>query len=90
MTQRHIRFVYLYTLTLLIALLVLSGTADAQKKKRAKAKKATAELSGRAVMWEPVDIGSRDLFYGPGGRELEPDLSSVTFIKKESGGANKK
>ncbi|MDM7921880.1 MAG: hypothetical protein QUS14_06235 [Pyrinomonadaceae bacterium] len=90
MTIRHFRFVHLYTLTLLIALLVLTGTADAQKRKKGKAKKAAAELTGRPVMWEPVDIDSRDLFYGPGGRELEPDLSRVTFIKKESGGANKK
>lgn len=86
----QIRYVYLYTLTLLIALLMLTGTADAQKRKSVKTKKATPVMTGRAVMWEPVNIAGRDLFYGPGGREMEPDLSRITFIKKESGGANKK
>jgi hypothetical protein len=46
--------------------------------------------TGKAVMWEPVDISQRDLFYGPGGREMQPDLSSITFIRKETGGHNTK
>ena len=41
-------------------------------------------------MWEKVNIANRDLFYGPGGREMEPDLSKITFIKEEKGGHNKK
>ncbi|MFN6965298.1 MAG: hypothetical protein ACK4S4_16255, partial [Pyrinomonadaceae bacterium] len=32
----------------------------------------------------------RDLFYGPGGREMVPDVSRVTFIKEEKQGHNKK
>lgn len=40
-------------------------------------------------MWEPVS-GDRDLYLGPGGESMQPDLSSITFIKKEKGGTQKK
>ena len=41
-------------------------------------------------MWQSVDVGSRDLFAGPGGESMRPDLSSISFIKEEKGGHNKK
>ncbi|HVE57750.1 MAG TPA: hypothetical protein VNB22_13035 [Pyrinomonadaceae bacterium] len=41
-------------------------------------------------MWEKVNIAKRDLFYGPGGKAMQPDLSRITFIKDEKGGHNKK
>jgi hypothetical protein len=41
------------------------------------------------VMWEPVGE-ERDLYWGPGGREMEPDLSKITFVRQETGGHNKK
>lgn len=43
-----------------------------------------------AVMWESVDIKSRDLFLGPGGSEMLPDTRTVKFIKEEEQGHNKK
>jgi len=46
--------------------------------------------SGPAAIYENTDIASRDTFYGPGGREMVPDLSHITFIKKETSGYNKK
>ncbi|HEX2269871.1 MAG TPA: hypothetical protein VHH35_10060, partial [Pyrinomonadaceae bacterium] len=46
---------------------------------------------GVPVLWrEPTDIRSRDLLLGPGGAEMKPDLSRVTFIKEEKGGYSKK
>ncbi|HKQ77529.1 MAG TPA: hypothetical protein VJ810_27765 [Blastocatellia bacterium] len=47
---------------------------------------------GRAVMWrEPVDIRSRDLFYGIGGRKGVPDISTAfTFVKHSESGTQKK
>jgi hypothetical protein len=45
---------------------------------------------GKAVMWEPINIAERDLFAGPGGDQMRPDLSSITFIKEEKNGHNKK
>lgn len=61
--------------------------APAQKKSK---KSKNAVPPGKAVMWEKVNIARRDTFYGPGGREMQPDLSRITFIKKETGGHNTK
>jgi len=72
-------------LTLLIIVLSFSITfVSAQK----KSKKSIPQ--GKPVMWEKVDIAQRDLFYGPGGKEMQPDLSNITLIREEKGGHNKK
>lgn len=75
----------LLTACLLILLLFASGYS--QKKPKFKSKGAAP--AGKAIMWEPVNE-RRDLFWGPGGREMAPDLSRITFVKKETGGHNKK
>jgi hypothetical protein len=42
-------------------------------------------------LWRaPQDIGSRNLFLGPGGDRMKPDLRQITFIKEEKGGYSKK
>ena len=42
---------------------------------------------GEKVLWrEPIDIESRDLFNGPGGESMKPNLSRVTFIRDQAGG----
>jgi hypothetical protein len=51
---------------------------------------AQTAQNGRNVMWEPVDIRNRDLFNGPGGESMKPDLSRVEFIEEEKSGHNKK
>lgn len=68
----------------LIVLSLAFSVISAQKKSE------KPELTGKPVMWEPVDISQRDLFYGPGGKEMMPDLSSITFIREQKGGHNKK
>ena len=56
-----------------------------------KSKDKKAMASGTPVLWrDPGDISSRDLFAGPGGEDMKPDLSRLTFIKEESGGYSKK
>lgn len=70
---------------LLIILVALCSGIHAQKK---KAKEILP--NGKTVMWEKVNIADRDLFNGPGGDAMRPDLSKITFIKKETGGYNKK
>ena len=42
-------------------------------------KKDDKELmkSGRPVLWEQANVAGRDLFLGPGGEEMKPDLSKV-------------
>ncbi|HYP28327.1 MAG TPA: hypothetical protein VE262_16550 [Blastocatellia bacterium] len=50
-----------------------------------------AAPQGKAVLWrEPSDIASRDLYLGPGGEAMKPDVSNVTFIKDEAGGSYSK
>jgi hypothetical protein len=57
---------------------------------RAQEKPKNQMPSGKPVLWEPVNISERDLFSGPGGPEMRPDLRTVTFIKEETNGHNKK
>jgi hypothetical protein len=42
-------------------------------------------------LWrEPVDAQSRNLYWGPGGEAMKPDLRRITFIKEEKGGYSTK
>ncbi|HZJ44042.1 MAG TPA: hypothetical protein VFD63_09765 [Pyrinomonadaceae bacterium] len=62
---------------------VNTGFAKPKEKKRLP--------SGTAVLWRtPDDIGSRDLYLGPGGSSMRPDLRRLTFLKEEKGGYSKK
>ncbi len=45
---------------------------------------------GVPVLWRKGSIRKRDLYLGPGGRSMKPDLTSVTFIKNEKHGHNPK
>ena len=72
------------TLLFLLMVALASGAAFAQND-RSKPLPA-----GQAVLWQPVNVADQDLFSGPGGKAMVPDLSNITFIKKETGGHNKK
>jgi hypothetical protein len=67
-----------------LAVILFFGAGNAQRKSDAH------ENAGQPVLWQRVNIGQQDLFLGPGGREMEPDLSRITFIKEEKGGYSKK
>jgi hypothetical protein len=57
----------------------------------AKPKKKKEIATGTPVLWRrPADISSRDLFLGPGGTAMRPDLRRIEFIKEEKGGYSKK
>ena len=57
----------------------------------AQEKKKKALPKGTQILWrEPADIARRDLLLGPGGQEMKPDLSRITFVKEEKGGYSKK
>jgi hypothetical protein len=46
--------------------------------------------TGSALIWrEPTDIASRDLFYGPGGKDRLP-RGKLKFIKEDTNGVNPK
>ena len=75
--------------TLIILAFVLSLTSI--ESGLAKPKKKKEALTGTPILWErPNDIGSRDLFLGPGGESMRPDVRRITFIKEEKGGYSKK
>lgn len=43
------------------------------------------------VLWEqPVDISTRDVYYGPGGRAMVPDLKNAAMMGRQPGGNNLK
>src|SRR5215207_3591688 len=55
-----------------------------------KSKKKEAPR-GTPVLWrDPGDVSALDLLNGPGGEEMKPDLSRLTFVKEEKGGYSKK
>ena len=67
--------------------LILSLTAIVAA---AQSKDGTPAANYTPVMWESVNIKSRNLYDGPGGTKMKPDLRKVTFIKEDTGGNNKK
>jgi hypothetical protein len=70
-----------------LALLMLSPLAAGAEDKKNKEPRP----AGSPVLWRaPHDLPARDLFLGPGGAEMRPDLSRVTFVKEETGGYSKK
>jgi hypothetical protein len=72
-------------ISLLIVSLVLTAAAAGQEKKS-----KTDKSVGKAVIWKPVNTGGRDLYWGPGGKSMFPNLKKVTLIRKETGGNNLK
>jgi hypothetical protein len=45
---------------------------------------------GKPILWEQVDIPSRDLFRGPTSEGISPALEKVTFLGRQAGGNNLK
>lgn len=81
---------HLLAFALMIA--VLSVPALCAGKKREKAATGEGEITGSAspVLWrEPADIASRNLLYGPGGKEHAPP-ASFTFESEDMEGSNPK
>ncbi len=73
----------------LAPLLVFTAPALAIQKNKSKGEKPAPR--GTPVLWRaPADIVSRDLFWGPGGEAMRPDLRRVTFVKEETGGYSTK
>jgi hypothetical protein len=82
--SRHFQVLILQFLTVV---LMAAGALSAHAQ---KSNKSNVQPTGKPIMWEPGNVQGRDLFHGPGGREMAPDLSRIKFLKKETGGANRK
>ena len=67
---------------LLFAVSLLAGIAAAQDK--------VATVPSDVVIWEPVDIKSRDLFRGPTSEGIVPALDKMELIGRQPGGNNLK
>jgi len=81
-TTRKLRTLILFALMLSLTS-IETGLAKSKKKKE--------PLTGTPILWkQPDNISSRDLFLGPGGEAMRPDLRRITFIKEEKGGYSKK
>lgn len=83
-----------FTCTTILALLLVSiGSAAAAGSSKDHAAKHHAKKIPENVprhLWvDPVDIGSRDLFYGPGGKDHAPH-TVFTFLKEDLKGTNPK
>jgi hypothetical protein len=63
------------------AILTLCLAAVAQEKRTA---------NGTPVLWEQVAITDRDLYWGPGGREMFPVLEGMQYVDRQVGGNNLK
>ena len=80
---RKLRALVLFALILSLTSLD-TGVVNAKKKKK-------EAPTGTPVLWQrPDDITARDLFLGPGGKAMRPDLRRISFIKEEKGGYSKK
>src|SRR5262245_12362723 len=68
-----------------------SVTASPGKKCKDQEKSEESTRNLPAVLWqEPADIASRDLYYGPGGKQHAPRGTTFTFAKEDLNGSNPK
>ena len=71
-------------------LAVLPFTAFAENASKPNRASSAVATNAGAVLWEaPTDIASRDLYYGPGGKEYAPH-TTFTFLKEDMSGTNPK
>jgi hypothetical protein len=84
---KSIKGIAAWTVVLLMAIPVATAAKKGNKDQRHK-KEITGHIP--CLLWrDPVDIRTRNLFYGPGGKEDEPH-SRFTFLKEDRSGTNPK
>lgn len=79
--------------TILIALAALSVPVFGKDAKGSKSRGAKVESTrtGAAILWrDPADIPSRDLYFGPGGKQHQPPTTTFTFVEEDLNGTNPK
>lgn len=74
---------------LVCLVLVTFAATGAAAQKNSRNKKAPA-ANATPVLWQEPQTSTLDLFHGPGGAAMAPDVSRVTFIGEEKQGHNKK
>ena len=76
--------------TVYLAAVILLAVSGATAQANQNNKPVGPDPTTNAKLWDSGSISSRDLFLGAGGRQMQPDVSKVTFIKEELQGHNKK
>jgi hypothetical protein len=75
------------SVSLAIAVLALVVTPGNLGLSEGKITPSANIAEGPAILWRaPVDLATRDLYYGPGGKPHEP-RSTLTFISEDASGA---
>jgi len=83
----RVRISFVLACVLTLGLSVPAGAVQEGKGK----KKEEVPPQGTPVLWrDHTDVAALDLLLGPGGAEMQPDLSRLTFLKEETGGYSKK
>lgn len=73
------------------ALVLLSSFSTSALAIQDKQKKKKTIPKGTPVIWSaPRSIESRNLYLGPGGAAMKPDLRKISFIEEEKGGYSQK
>jgi hypothetical protein len=84
MVKKRLLITILTQVIMIFSPLLVSAALRQEEKK-------PAINSGVPTLWhDPVDLTSRDLYLGPGGESMQPDISNLTFIEEDKTGTNKK
>ena len=84
------QFSRVFKASVAVFVLVSPTIGTAAEKSGTDLVKAKVTMEGPPVLWrDPVDIASRNLFYGPGGKSHEPQ-GTFTFDKEDMQGSNPK
>jgi hypothetical protein len=87
--HKHLSKIKVSTVCLGLALSVMAEPPGKTKVPDSNAK--IAARGGPEKLWvDPVDIQTRNLFYGPGGKEHQPTGTSFTFVDEDMDGTNPK
>jgi hypothetical protein len=74
------------TLSVAVGILLLAGLQPGISAHQDNARQT--EPLGVPILWEePTNISTRDLFNGPGGEAMKPDLTRLTLIEEKASGA---
>ena len=52
--------------------------------------KQNSTIDANHIMWETVSISERDVYWGPGGKEMQPVLANSKYLERQTGGNNLK
>lgn len=85
-----IKMIFVASAAAMVLILPAPAAVKETALKERKDNRAEITVSGPAQLWrDPVDIRSRNLFYGPGGKKHQPPLTFV-FEKEDMKGSNPK